>query len=209
MRMWKRFRGWWLLATAAASGAAVAWLTHSLPTAVGAVLVAIAAAAAGVLSKRGSEALDEDARLSLEMREKLLRDRRGRLPRVRDISDPVSVGVHRTVANTDDAVPNTVPAFIYRDKTADLEEALRGQHFVVIVGESTAGKSRAAFEAVQTCFQDRWFVQPDPDDRSSLRAASKAAVQHGRCVIWLDDLERYLGAGGLTAHSLGQVSQCG
>ena len=210
MRRWKRFRGWWLLAIAAASGAAVAWLTRSLPTAAGSVLVAVAAAVAGVLSKRGSEALDEDARLSLEMREKLLRDRHGRLPRVRDISDPVSVGVHRTVANTtEDAVPSTVPPFICRDKTSDLEEALRGRPFVVVVGESTAGKSRAAFQAVQTCLPDHWFVQPDPDDRSSLRAANKAAVQQGHCVVWLDDLERYLGAGGLTAHSLRQMIHAG
>jgi hypothetical protein len=98
MRRWERVRGWWLLAIAAAGGAAAAALTRSLPTAAGSALVAVGAAVAGVLSRRGSEALDESARLSLEMREKLLRDRHGRLPRVRDITDPVSVGVHPTAA---------------------------------------------------------------------------------------------------------------
>ncbi len=208
MRRWKRVRGWWLLAIAAASGAAAASLTRSLPTAAGSALVAVAAAVAGVLSRRGSEALDESARLSLEMREKLLRDRHGRLPRVRDITDPVSVGVHPTAAISAEggqAASSAVPPFICRDKTSDLEEALRDHPFVVVVGESTAGKSRAAFQAVQTCLPGHWFVQPDPDDRSSLRAASAAAVHKGHCVVWLDDLERYLGAGGLTAHSLRQM----
>ena len=210
MRMWKRVRGWWLLAIAAASGAAVAWITRSLPTVAGSALVAVAAAVAGVFSKRGSEALDEGARLSLEMREKLLRDSHGRLPRVRDITDPVSVGVHRTAAGTtEEAESTTVPPFICRDKIGDLEEALSNHSFVVIVGESTAGKSRAAFQAVRTCLPDRWFVQPDPDDRSSLLAAKTAAVQQGHCVVWLDDLERYLGAGGLTAHSLRQIIHAG
>ena len=114
-----------LLAIAAASGAAVAWITRSLPTVAGSALVAVAAAVAGVFSKRGSEALDEGARLSLEMREKLLRDSHGRLPRVRDITDPVSVGVHRTAAGTtEEAESTTVPPFICRDKMSDLEEAL-------------------------------------------------------------------------------------
>jgi tetratricopeptide (TPR) repeat protein len=93
--------------------------------------------------------------------------------------------------------------------TSDLEEALRGHPFVVVVGESTAGKTRLAFQAVQSSLPDHWFVQPDPDDRSSLRAARMAVVRRGRSVIWLDDLERYLGAGGLTAHSLRQMIHAG
>lgn len=207
MRRWTRVWGWWLVAVAGGSGAVVAWLTRSLPTAAGSVVVAVGAAVTGVLSKRGSEALEKDARVSLEMREKLLGDRHGRLPRVREITDPVSVGVHRTAAVSAEPGEATlaVPPFIRRDKMGDLEAALRGHPFVVVVGESTAGKSRLALHAVQSCLPDYWFVQPDPDDRSSLRAARMAAVRRGRCVIWLDDLERYLGAGGLTAHGLRQM----
>jgi hypothetical protein len=215
MRRWERVRGWWLLAIAAAGGAAAAALTRSLPTAAGSALVAVGAAVAGVLSRRGSEALDESARLSLEMREKLLRDRHGRLPRVRDITDPVSVGVHPTAAISAEggqAAFSAVPPFIRRDKTSELEEKLHhlpDHPFVVVVGDSTAGKSRAAFQAVQTCLPGHWFIQPDPDDRSSLQAAKAATVQRGHCVVWLDDLERYLGAGGLTAHSLQQMTPAG
>jgi hypothetical protein len=71
MRRWKRVRSWWLLAIAAASGATAAWLARSLPAAAGSALVAVGAAVAGVLSRHGSQVLEESARLSFEMREKL------------------------------------------------------------------------------------------------------------------------------------------
>ena len=85
-----------MLVIAAAGGAAAAGVARSVPAAVGVALAAGFAAVAGVLSKRSAETLEEDRRSVLDMREKLLRDRRGRLPRVRDIVDSIAVGIHGT-----------------------------------------------------------------------------------------------------------------
>lgn len=188
-----------MLVVGAAATAVVAVLTRSAPAVVGAALAAGVTVVAGVLVKRGSEELDEARRAALEMREKLHSGERGGPPRVRDITDLVSVGVH----HSGDA---GVPEFVRRDESDELEAALRAQQFVVVVGESTAGKSRAALEAIRSCLPDHRFVLPDASDRSSLRSARRAAARYGECVIWLDDLERYLGAGGLTAHDLRQLA---
>lgn len=202
MRRWSRFRAWWLLVIAAAGGAAAAGVARSVPAAVGVALAAGFAAVAGVLSKRSAEALEEDRRSVLDMREKLLRDRRGRLPRVRDLVDSIAVGIHGTSAGPDEPA---LPPFVPRDQSHAVETALGQYPLVVIVGESTAGKSRLALEAVRARLPDHLFILPDPSDRTSMLVARRAVAGHGRCVVWLDDLERYLGAGGLTAHVLLQM----
>jgi hypothetical protein len=194
-------RGWWLLGVAAAGGAAAAWWAGSLPAVAGSAVIALAAAVAGVLSRRGTQVLEEAAGRSLEMRHKLLRDRWGRLPRVREVTDLLSVGVHRAARSDSGGDPE----FVRRDVSGALESAMARHPFVIVVGESTAGKSRVAFEAVRVVLPGYRLILPDPDDRTSLRAAVAAAEQERRCVIWLDDLERYLGADGLTAHVVRKV----
>jgi hypothetical protein len=197
--MWHRVRGWWLLVAGTAVTAVVAVVTRSLPAMVGAVVVALVTGLAGVLVKRGSEELDEARRTDLEMREKLHSHRRGEPPLVRDVTDLESAGVHRSGGTG-------VVGFVRRDCSDALEAALRDHRFVLVVGESTAGKSRAALEALRACLPDHRFVLPDASDRSSVRSARRAATRYGTCVIWLDDLERYLGVGGLTAHDLRQLA---
>src|SRR5262249_54186247 len=71
------------------------------------------------------------------------------------------------------------------------------------VGDSTAGKSRAAFEAIRANVPDHVFLCP------ATRAGVGAllpALQHERAaVVWLDDLERYLGESGLHAQVLASL----
>ncbi|WP_285576857.1 tetratricopeptide repeat protein [Actinoallomurus iriomotensis] len=202
MRRWGRLRAWWLLVVATAGGAAVAGLTRSLPTTIAVAVVAAVTAVTGVMSRRGTEALDEGHRQVLDARDKLLRDRHGRPPRVKDVTDLVALGVHRAAATPDGPA---LPAFVPRDRSVEVEAALGAHPFVVIVGESTAGKSRLALEAVRVRLPEHRFLLPDPDDHTSILAARRAAAGLGPCVVWLDDLERYLGAGGLTSHVLRQI----
>jgi Tetratricopeptide repeat len=201
MRRVRIVRGWWLLGVAAVGGAVAAWWAGSLPAVAGSAVIALAAAVEGVLSRRGTQVLEEAAGRSLEMRHKLLRDRWGRLPRMREVTDLLSIGVHRAGHSDSRADPE----FVRRDMSGALESALAKHPFVIVVGESTAGKSRAAFEAARVMLPDYRLILPDPDDRTSLRAAVAAAERERRCVIWLDDLERYLGADGLTAHVVRKV----
>ncbi len=72
----------------------------------------------------------------------------GRLPLVRDITDPVLLGAHRA---QDPAAPPPAghereagaPAYIPRDADTDLRERLAAGGFVLLIGDSTAGKTRA------------------------------------------------------------------
>ena len=131
----------------------------------------------------------------------------GRLPAVRDITDPVMLGVHRPAGRavmTPDgrAVPGA-PAYVPREVDAGLRELLAKGGFVLLAGDSTAGESRAAFEAVTATLPGHVLICPS--GREAIGEAVDRAAQARRCVLWLDDLERYLGAGGLTAAQLGRL----
>ena len=67
--------------------------------------------------------------------------------------------------------------------------------FVLLVGGSSVGKTRSAFEAVTALLPDWWLVHPaGPDEVAAL-----AATPTTQTVVWLDELQRYLdGASGLT-----------
>ncbi|WP_261575589.1 tetratricopeptide repeat protein, partial [Frankia gtarii] len=152
-----------------------------------------------VLSSRGNQALDAAA--GRQVSEDVWVDRRGQIPRVRDIADPVFVGVHRAARMSSSA--GSMPTFVRRDRSDALEAALRRGGFVLVVGDSTAGKTRAAFEAMRACLPDHAFVFPERR-RTSIRGALAAAREERRFVLWLDDLERYLGPGGLSVHQLAE-----
>jgi tetratricopeptide (TPR) repeat protein len=118
------------------------------------------------------------------------------------------LGVHQaaaaSVAETPDGTggDSGVPAYIPRDVDEQLRERLAAGGFVLLVGDSLAGKSRMAREAVST-LPEHVLVYPATRDRLSV-AVDRAAAER-RSVLWLDDLELYLGAGGLTPAQLGRL----
>jgi len=128
--------------------------------------------------------------------------RGGRLPLVRDLGDPLALGVH-PAAIAGNGSTNRVPPFVIRDITTELRRALREDRFVLLVGESTAGKSRAAYEAIRTELPHYRVVHPTRRDVVLMAAEHAAATQ--RTVLWLDDLERFLGSGGLTGDAVRAV----
>jgi tetratricopeptide (TPR) repeat protein len=130
----------------------------------------------------------------------------GRLPSAREITNPVVLGVHPATT-----VPATVvagsmdggPAYIPRDIDVQVRECLATAGFVLLVGDSTAGKTRAAVEAVSTLLPGHVLICPV--NREALGVAVERSAAERRCVLWLDDLERYLGADGLTPEHLGRL----
>jgi TPR repeat protein len=134
------------------------------------------------------------------------------LPRISDVQDSVALGVHPATAVEDleaasgmaaEAaaleLPARVPVYVPRDLDAKLDAALaaalaRGG-LVLVWGDSTAGKSRAAFQAMRRLPGDLWLLYPH--HRHSLRALLEGGVELRNVVLWLNDLERFLGAGGL------------
>ncbi|MEV7872478.1 tetratricopeptide repeat protein, partial [Streptomyces sp. NPDC088124] len=126
----------------------------------------------------------------------------GRLPRIRDLNDPIALGVHAAEPIARDGATDRVAPFIRRDREADVHAAVTSGGFVLIVGESTAGKTRLAYEALRALRPDHAFACATP---SGLAVLLPAVQKEKKCVVWLDDLERYLGAQGLTATLLAQL----
>ncbi|WP_327434772.1 hypothetical protein [Streptomyces sp. NBC_01236] len=125
---------------------------------------------------------------------------------VRDATDPLRLGVHpaRHADPRGAAVGHAegtgsgdrVPPYVPRDLHERLVELLAGGGFVLLVGESAAGKSRAAYEAMRAALPDHTLIFPD--GKAVLPDAVERAALLPRCVLWLDDVERYLGSDGLT-----------
>ncbi|MEV1240195.1 hypothetical protein [Nonomuraea sp. NPDC049750] len=193
----RRLRGWWLLVIAATASAVVSLLASSMPALVGSVLVGAVSGGAAVLTVRAERAIDRNA----ATRPQLYTGERRKPPLVRDIEDPLSIGVHLAPPLTGpDGTIDRCPPYTRRDRSDDLERALAVSRFVLVVGESTAGKSRAAYEAMRACLPDHTFIRPvgKPD----LPQALDLARRRSKSVIWLDDLDLYLGVDGLMAEMI-------
>lgn len=78
---------------------------------------------------------------------------------------------------------------------------------MLLSGESTAGKSRAAYEAMPRLLPDHLLIAPAT--RESVTTIVDAVLENRRCVVWLDDIERFLGTPGLTAPTVTRVLASG
>ena len=100
-------------------------------------------------------------------------------------------------------VPDKVPPeYVPRDADdggsgvrAQVAAAAERGGFVLLVGGSSAGKTRCAFEAVTALLPEWWLVHPAGPGEVAVLAAAPVP----RMVVWLDELQRYLdGEDGLT-----------
>ncbi len=116
-------------------------------------------------------------------------------------ADPRRLGVHAAISVP--GVPDDVPPeYVPRDvDTAEfgvwarVAAAARKGGFVLLVGGSSVGKTRCAFEAVKALLADWWLVHPTGP--AEVAALARAPVP--RTLVWLDELQRYLdGEHGLT-----------
>jgi hypothetical protein len=125
---------------------------------------------------------------------------RARAVRVSE-ADPQRLGVHAAISVSgvpDDVPPEYVPRDVDTAESgvrAKVAAAARRGGFVLLVGGSSVGKTRCAFEAVGALLPDWWLVHPaGPGEVTALTQAPPL-----RTVVWLDELQRYLdGEHGLT-----------
>ncbi len=111
--------------------------------------------------------------------------------RVRE-ARPRLLGVHASIQVV--AAAADLPSYVPRDFDADLRTAITAASdeggFVLLVGGSSVGKTRALFEAVRAVLPEWWLLHPDPADTDAVRALAGAPMP--RTVVWLDELQRYL-----------------
>ncbi len=110
------------------------------------------------------------------------------LIRVRQ-SVPRRLGVHSSID-----VPGAtgdLPAYIERDIDTDvralIRTAARQGGMILLVGSSSAGKTRSAYEAVQAELPDWWLLSP----HDAGHIAQAAAASPARLVMWLDELPQH------------------
>ena len=191
--------------------AAGASFTGVLPSqlrlvAAGLALAAFVAAALFTGEARGTE--EQLAQLNAE-REQAALDERLLVPVAAVAAvDATLIGVDKAVQ---EILPGgALPRYLARDVDESLRAAFaaaldgRGPWIVVAVGTSKAGKSRALFEALEHSTRGKAVELVAPRDGDALRSMlvpGQAPPVQQAAVLWLDDLEPFLG-GNVTVHTL-------
>ena len=171
----------WRVQAGAAAGAAVATFFGSL------------------LQGRLTRTLNRREDFSVELAKSIFMPGR-KPPLVRDITDPVAVGVHAAPTR---GTSGRVPPYVPRDVDPRLRQALSSSAFVLLVGDAAVGKTRAAYEAMRAVLPGHVFIWPSGSPDSATAVAAARAERN--CVLWLDSLQRYLGSGGLSSKDIAEV----
>ncbi|WP_133061551.1 tetratricopeptide repeat protein [Streptosporangium minutum] len=203
------------LVLVAAAPAVLAAFKVTDPWVLGAValVAALALVAAGFWQERLKRLGQRRDEQRFKVADGLLTFRSGRVPKVRQVRDPLPLGVHPSApAQATGAEPgrvagNRVPVYVPRDVDGELREQLAAGGFVLLVGDSTAGKTRAGFEALRAQLPDHQvFVPGDKNAGKDVMAALIERIGRARkAVLWLDDLEHFLRSGTLTSVQLARI----
>ena len=110
---------------------------------------------------------------------------RGRLPRVREV----------TLQQLRVRAAQVLTPYVQRDVQADAQAVGPGEA-VLLVGHSMAGKTRLAAEVIRSSYPDHPVLVAESG--KTVRALVAGKWNPAGVVVWLDDLERFLGADGLT-----------
>ncbi|MFJ7151080.1 tetratricopeptide repeat protein [Streptomyces sp. NPDC100445] len=122
-------------------------------------------------------------------------------PLVREVSDPIKWGAHPAPAREGARHVN----YINRDIDQAALEALKPGHFVLLIGDSTAGKTRTAYEAAQQLLGDyRVFM---PFDGSEAAIATELLRHDSRVLLWLDDLDVFMAPPAISVRIIDEVTQ--
>ncbi|MFE7271858.1 helix-turn-helix domain-containing protein [Streptomyces sp. NPDC057623] len=128
---------------------------------------------------------------------------------------PLELGVHRaaTPIGTSETKKSELPPYILRSHDELLADAVRDaaagrSQMLVVTGNSTTGKTRACWEAVQPLSQQGWRLWHPFNPTPAEAVMDGIARVEPRTVVWLDDVERYLLApelGERVAYAIGRL----
>jgi tetratricopeptide (TPR) repeat protein len=94
--------------------------------------------------------------------------------------------------------------YIKRDQQDELEKSVGPEKAVLVVGHSMSGKTRLAAQVVKRKFPDAPLVAVESG--KALQELFDGGLDPAGTVVWLDDLERFLGADGLTVNLLNRLT---
>jgi len=114
----------------------------------------------------------------------------GALPKMKDVS-PSRAGVNPARWEVD---------YVAREQEGRVSAALLQRRGVLIIGPSMAGKTMLALHVTRQCLPDHRLFKPK--NGTSIRQLITEDVAPADVVVWLDDLQTFIGAGGLTAEDL-------
>ncbi|WP_305785928.1 SEL1-like repeat protein [Symbioplanes lichenis] len=124
----------------------------------------------------------------------------GRLPSVSELSDS-ALGVKPAIQSSGGA--DEIPAYLARAHDSDLEWAVAAGGVVLVHGRAASGKTRSAAETVRRLRGGHQLLAPVSGQ--ALRALVDAGYELRDTVVWLDDVERYLVAGGIDQNVLDRL----
>lgn len=129
-------------------------------------------------------------------------------PRLQDVDPYHLMGVTDSAIARRYVPQDARPPYVMRDVDSELDKALTLGDLVLLVGHSKSGKSRTAFEAALRLYPQHPLIIPS--DRDALarlfRLEPPLEWSPAPAVVWLDDLDRFLGPGGLTVSVLNSLS---
>src|SRR6266508_5689309 len=89
-----------------------------------------------------------------------------------------------------------LPAWVERGKENNvlqwLREASESGGFLVIVGDSSVGKTRLLYETVLDVLPDWFVLVPDLGEGDVVNAVADSTFRLPKLVVWLDELQRFL-----------------
>ncbi|MGV9295617.1 hypothetical protein [Amycolatopsis sp. NPDC003676] len=188
-----------------AGGIGVLWIPGAAAASIGST---VAVAVFTATSSRGKTVLEQQAARRDALPSTLVATGSDRRPRkIRELDDPIALRVHPAETLVHDIagarVLDRTPPYIRRDLHDELSAKIRQGGFVLVVGESTAGKTRMVYEVARATCADHTLLAPA--NRDALASVAEAVADTPRCVLWLDDLERFMGTGGLTPNLLDKI----
>jgi transposase len=158
-------------------------------------LAGLAAAAALVVPELRARFQQDDTQAALVERAVTVPGGPARLPLVRE-AGLAQLRVH--------AAQVQVP-YVQRDAEQTVADALGPGRAVLLVGHSMAGKTRLAAQVVHQRFPDAPLLVPESGQ--ALRELVDEGLDPAGVVVWLDDLERFLGPDGLTVGLLARLTR--
>jgi tetratricopeptide (TPR) repeat protein len=113
--------------------------------------------------------------------------------RVREC-DPIALGVHRSIKDASSSGDPDLPSYISRDfdrlLRSELSKSRDKTLSIFLVGGSSSGKTRSAYEAIRAMAPD-WSVIHSMNTES-LKAELLSAKNLDRTVIWLNEAQDFL-----------------